>query len=88
MYKELTQLVCKKYRITNEQAHYFVFRDTVNNSAYNAKQVNINVLNEEGKLTDVARASDLYNLQSLSQPVTKHFICYPKDLRTQFGKKK
>ena len=87
-FKELTQLVCKKYNITPQEAHYFVFRDTVNNSAYNARHVNINVLNDEGQLTDVARASDLYNLQSLSQTVTKHFICYPKDLRTGFGKKK
>jgi hypothetical protein len=33
-----------------------------------------------GNLIDVAAASDLLNIQSLSKTVTKHFICYPKDL--------
>jgi hypothetical protein len=34
-----------------------------------------------GKLVDVAKASDQLNLQSLSKTVTKHFICYPKDIK-------
>jgi uncharacterized protein len=78
--KKLRAAVCKKYRITNKEAEYFVFVNTVNNSAYNAKDLNINIKMNNGKLMDVAEASDLLNLQSLSKPVTKHFICYPKDI--------
>jgi HD superfamily phosphohydrolase len=36
--------VSKKYKITTEEAAYFVFTDTVNNSAYNATDFNINIL--------------------------------------------
>ncbi len=72
--------VSKKYKITTEEAAYFVFTDTVNNSAYNATDFNINILMKNGSLVDVAEASDLLNLQSLSKTVTKHFICYPKDV--------
>lgn len=72
--------VSKKYKITSEEAAYFVFTDTVNNSAYNATDFNINILMKNGSLVDVAEASDLLNLQSLSKTVTKHFICYPKDV--------
>ena len=57
-----------------------VITGKVNNSAYNANQFNINILMNNGNLIDVAAASDLLNIQSLSKTVTKHFICYPKDL--------
>ncbi len=76
----LTQKVSRLYGISKKEAHYFVFTDTVNNSAYSAKSIHINILMKNGKLVDVADASDLLNIQSLSKPVTKHFICYPKDL--------
>ena len=42
--------------------------------------LHINILMKNGKLVDVAEASDLLNIQSLSKEVTKYFICYPKDL--------
>lgn len=78
--KKFTTLACKKYGIDKKEASYFVFTDTVNNSAYSAKSIHINILMKNGELLDVANASDLLNIQSLSKPVTKHFICYPKDI--------
>ena len=80
--KEMIDKVCKRYNINRKEAGYFVFTDKVNNSAYNATNFNINILMKNGKLIDVAKASDLLNLQSLSKTVTKHFICYPKDLKS------
>ena len=70
----------KKYSISRKEASYFVFSESVNNSAYNNSDHGINILHSNGKLVDVANASDLLNLQALSKPVTKHYICYPKDL--------
>ena len=35
-------------------------------------------MHKKGKLKDIARASDQLNLQSLTKPVIKHIICYPK----------
>jgi HD superfamily phosphohydrolase len=77
----LIDAVCKLYKIDKKDAHYFVFNDVVNNSAYTAKEFNINILMNNGLLIDVAEASDQLNIQSLSKTVTKHFICYPKELK-------
>jgi HD superfamily phosphohydrolase len=77
--ERLIEKVCSEYKIDKKDAHYFVFRDTVNNSAYNANAFNINILMSNGVLLDVAKASDQLNIQSLSTTVTKHFICYPKE---------
>src|SRR5690606_34555290 len=79
--EDLISRVCKAYSIDKKDAHYFVFTDKVNNSAYNASEFNINILMGNGELLDVAKASDQLNIQSLSTTVTKHFICYPKELR-------
>ncbi len=77
---KLIDSVVKKYEITRKEASYFVFSESVNNSAYNNSDHGINILHSNGKLVDVADASDLLNIQALSKPVTKHYICYPKDL--------
>ena len=69
------------YKVKKSEASYFVFSDTVNNSAYNANQFKINILTSKKELVDVAQASDQLNLQSLSKTVTKYYICYPKELR-------
>jgi HD superfamily phosphohydrolase len=70
----------KKYSISRKEASYFVFSESVNNRAYNSSDHGINILQSNGKLVDVANASDLLNIQALNKPVTKYYICYPKDL--------
>ncbi|MBT8302856.1 MAG: HD domain-containing protein [Bacteroidia bacterium] len=69
----------KKYRITPEEADYFVFSGTIENLAYHELEGNINILTREGKVKDVVKLSDHLNLKALSKPVVKHFICYPKN---------
>lgn len=78
--QQLIKKVCEKYKISEKEAAYFVITDKVNNSAYNSNKFNIHIL-MNGELVDVAEASDLMNLQSLSKTVTKYFICYPKELK-------
>jgi uncharacterized protein len=77
---KLIDKAVKKYGITRKEASYFVFAENVNNRAYNSADHSINILYSNGKLVDVASASDLLNIQALSKAVTKHYICYPKDL--------
>lgn len=72
--------VMKKYKLTKKEAGYFVFAESVNNSAYNASELKINILFNDGTLMDVAKASDQLNIKTLSKKVTKYFICYPKGL--------
>lgn len=70
----------KKYKVTRKESSYFVYADSVNNSAYLHSKFHINILMNDGSLKDVADASDQLNLQKLSQTVTKYYLCYPKEL--------
>lgn len=67
------------YNITKTEASYFVFDGQISNQAYQAQMQNINILQKTGKIVDVIKASDQLNLKALSKPVTKYYICYPKD---------
>ncbi|MBS1650766.1 MAG: HD domain-containing protein [Bacteroidetes bacterium] len=78
---ELQKAIMLKAKISKKQTSYFVLSGSVNNSAYNSHKFNINILMKDGKLIDVAKASDQLNLQSLSKTVTKYYICYPKSLK-------
>ena len=71
----------KKYSealgISSSEINYFVFTEKIKNQAYSLKKP-IYIINKNGKLKDIAKASDQLNLQALTKPVVKHFICYPK----------
>ena len=67
-----------KYQISAEEASYFVFSGEISHLAYNPNQQPIFLLKENGKMADVAKASDQYNLKALSKKVKKYYICYPK----------
>lgn len=68
----------KKYSISEEEANYFVFSGEISNVAYSSKNDKIQILHRNGKMSDVAKASDQLNLVALSKEVTKYYICYPK----------
>lgn len=76
--KTLKQRVQKEYNISEEEANYFVFSGMVYNVAYSSGRDRIQLLHSNGKISDVAKASDQLNLKALSIPVTKYYICYPK----------
>jgi HD superfamily phosphohydrolase len=77
---QIQEKVMKKYKLSKKDSEYFVFSESVNNSAYNSSKVQINILHKNGQLIDVAKASDQLNIKMLSKKVTKYFICYPKGL--------
>jgi uncharacterized protein len=76
--KHIVTLV-NKYNITKEEAKYFVFTGNITNQAYQLKNQTIHILYKTGKIVDIVKASDLLNSKVLSKPVTKYYICYPKE---------
>ena len=70
----------QKYNLTEDQASYFVFSDSISNQAYRMDKDTINLVTKKGEVIDVARASDQLNIEALSKKVTKHYLCYPKVL--------
>ena len=76
---QLLEKVMKKYKLTKKEASYLVFTESVNNSAYNS-HFQIHILQKNGALIDVAKASDQLNIKMLSKKVTKYFMCFPKEI--------
>lgn len=66
--------------IDEDDVSYFVFTDTIRNRAYNMGNGNINILMKNNELVDIAKASDLSNLESLDKTVKKHILCYTKGI--------
>ena len=81
----------KKYRakamadfdLSEEAAKYFVFSGKVSNQAYlgevkGEEKDPILIRLKNGKLKDLAKASDMQNITALSAPVVKHYLCWPE----------
>jgi hypothetical protein len=49
------------------------------NTAYSPEGFNIKILYRNGQVLDIAEASDQYNISALAKPVTKYFLCCPKN---------
>ncbi len=68
----------KEYQLNEQDVNYFVYSGIVQNQTYDSKKQNIKILNDNGKVTDVVKASDQLNLKTVSKITTKYYICYPK----------
>ncbi|MGM5471403.1 HD domain-containing protein [Flavobacteriaceae bacterium LMO-SS05] len=73
------QKVMKAHKLSKQEAEYFVFEGEVSNQAYQKNTQKINILYKSGKVEDIVKATDQFDLNALSKSVTKYYICYPKD---------
>jgi HD superfamily phosphohydrolase len=69
------------FGLTPDEASYYVIQQSIENRAYRSDDSSIKIAFKDGRLVDVAAASDHLNLEALSETVEKHFIAYPKELR-------
>ncbi|OYU84600.1 MAG: phosphohydrolase [Flavobacterium sp. BFFFF2] len=76
----LQKKVQEFYGLTQAEAAYFVFKGKIKNQAYNKEGKPIRILRKDGSLEDIVDLSDQMNLRALSKPVTKYFLCFPKNL--------
>ncbi|HQW68964.1 MAG TPA: HD domain-containing protein [Flavobacterium sp.] len=70
----------KQNNISLQDAKYFIFKGKIKNQAYSKDAEPIRILKKDKTIEDVVEASDQLNLKALSKPVTKYFICFPKQL--------
>lgn len=64
------------FNITKHEAAYFVGEEIVFTDTYSAQDDNINILQKDGTVKDVAITSDMLNIQVLTKKVEKHYLCY------------
>jgi hypothetical protein len=74
------QKLKEAHNISEHEAEYFVFGGEVSNQAYQKDTQKINILYKSGKVEDIVKATDQFDLKALSKSVTKYYICYPKDI--------
>jgi HD superfamily phosphohydrolase len=77
--ESLKMAAMKMYQLDEYLISYFVFEGQIENQAYDKEKQNIHILFKNGKIKDITDASDQLNLLALSKPVTKYYICHPKD---------
>ncbi len=70
----------KKYHFNEPETDYYVFNDVTSNYTYQPGNENIGILFKNGEVKDITQASDQLNINMLSKPTTKYFLCYPKDV--------
>lgn len=75
---DVKQKFGKKMKLNEQEIGYFVFQNYIENNAYNPKKDKINILLKNNTFLDISEAADTLNISSLSRPVKKWFLCYPK----------
>ena len=78
--QELRERFSKQNNISIAEANYFIYKGKIKNQAYSKEAEPIHILKKDKTIEDVIEASDQLNLKALSKPVTKYYICYPKQL--------
>lgn len=78
---ELRQALAEEWDLKPAETTYFVFSDSMSNSAYDPSDNPIQLLWRDGTLSDVSEAADQLSISALSDLVVRHFLFYPKSLR-------
>jgi HD superfamily phosphohydrolase len=68
----------RKYKLTDKEISYFLLTGNVTNDAYRADKIRINILFKDGKIVDIADASDQLSIEVISKTIKKYYLCYPK----------
>ncbi|HEY0667060.1 MAG TPA: HD domain-containing protein [Sphingobacteriaceae bacterium] len=79
---DLVENTMDYFNISEDEASYFVFTDTIKNNAYRVGDGNIKILMKDGSVQDITTASDNSNLEALAKTVKKYILCYIKDIKT------
>lgn len=76
----LTKKVVETYKISIEEARFFVISDSMENSTYHQKTDKILIKEKTGEVTEIVNVADMLNIRALSGTVSKYFLSYPKEI--------
>ena len=77
---ELLRAIAKYYGISLYDASFMLLQGVSSNHAYHPGKPAINILYKDGSVRDINEVTEQFRLDVLSQPVVRHFVCYPKEL--------
>ncbi len=67
---------CAKWGLSEQECSYFMREETVTSRTYNPNASNIMILSNDGKLTDIAKASDILQIELLQHREQKRYFFY------------
>ena len=76
----LREKIASQYGIGVDDTRFFLVSGEISNHAYNYLDERIQIMHKDGKTVDITEASDMFNASVFSGNITKHFLCYPKEL--------
>lgn len=77
-YKSLIDKYVHRYGITNEEASYFFVEHVSTSNTYSEKGESIGILFKDGTVRDIAEASDMLNMETLTYKPQKRYLFYMK----------
>jgi hypothetical protein len=78
MVDNIRKKVMNKFGLDKSEIDYFVINEKTTNYTYKPGSGNISILQKDGNIVDVIKATDDLNINLLNKPTTKYFLSYPK----------
>ncbi len=78
--EKLRHAVAQQYGTLKKDAAYFFSHGHLTNEAYVTEKHAIMIQTKQGKVMDIAHASDLPNIKAMSKIVKKSYLCWPKNV--------
>ena len=73
--KEILQSISNQLHITQKEAEYFLVINAIGKDMYSKEDDSIEIMYKDGDTRDIAYASDMLNISTLSKKVKKYYIC-------------
>ena len=78
---QLKAKINSQFGIDNpDDLEFLLCQGVISNAAYISGDTGISILNKQGTILDIARASDLPNIAALGKIVKKHYLTWPKSV--------
>jgi HD superfamily phosphohydrolase len=77
---QIRAMAARRYHLTDAETDYYVTCERVENKAYNPLHDRIKIKVRTNELLDISEASEQLNIAVLPTTVSKHVLCYPKEL--------
>lgn len=73
--KEILQSISNQLHITQKESEYFLVINAIGKDMYSKEDDSIEIMYKDGDTRDIAYASDMLNISTLSKKVKKYYIC-------------
>ncbi len=77
---DIQKKIRERFGIKEEEMKYFFVSSSTSNFTYDTHHDNINILTKDLKVKDITEVSDPMNISVSARPVTKYFVCFPKEI--------